>query len=237
MACEKYSGWMTAASLGALPAADEAELRAHTAACARCRAEWEAIESLVAAMDRSVQSMVAGEPSPQFAARLRARLAEEPAPSAWPMLTWPRIAVAALAAAAAVLLAVLVMRAPERTHESLPIAVNPPAQISPVSPEKVAVTPRRTVAGNAAAPNHAIVRRHSEMASLDMEVLVPRGQVSAALALSEAVNAGLIDGQQLSALEEKSAEPLAVQALLISPLKTSPLRAADESTSGDGGRR
>jgi len=229
MACEKYSGWMTDGALGALRGEREAELRAHAAACADCRREWDAMRSLVAAVERSVESLVAGEPSPQFAARLRARIAEERAPAAWPLFAWRGFIVAALAAAA--LLAVLVVRSPERTRRPSPSAANTPAE-----------TVRPSVAETVAAPDSSSSRRNfrnarSRAASLSMEVLVPRGQLAAALLWSDGVRAGTIDGAQLSLLAERSAEPLEVKALVIEPLESSAAASATEPASPDGGRR
>jgi len=233
MACEKYSGWMIGAALGALRAADEAELRAHASGCRDCRGEWDAMRALVAAVDRGVQAMVAGEPSPNFAARLRARIAEERAPAAWPWLTWPRITAAALAAA--VLLAVLLVRAPQRGRQLAPITANTPAQsILPVPSESLA--PREHFAVKTPAVSHRGARANSETASLSMEVLVPKGQISAALILCDAVNAGAIDGAQLSALVEQSAEPIEVQALVIAPLESPAARPTTRSSVQDGAR-
>ena len=235
MACEKYSGWMTSAALGALGARDEAELRAHAAGCGACRREWDAMHSLVAAVDRGVEAMVAGEPSPQFTARLRARIAEEPAPGARAFFTWPRITMVA-SAAAAVLLAVLLVRAPERGWQPSPVAVSTPAQIEPQMSAKPKATQEPAASAGLAVPHHRIARAQSQPASFSMEVLVPRGQISAALVLSEGVSAGQIDGAQLSQLAEQSAEPLAVKALVVAPLESPLAGPARETAPPEGGR-
>ena len=213
MACEKYSGRMTEAALGALSAAPQAELRAHAAGCITCRTEFDAMRALVAAMDRGVEAMVAGEPSAQFAARLRATVAEAPAPAAWPHFTWPRFAMASLAVAA-VLLAVFVARAPQRGGQQVPIEANSAGRIAqPVFSGKVA-------APEIAAPasRRGTARPRSQAAAFSMEVLVPRGQLAAALVLSSGVSAGTIDGAQLARLAEQSAEPLELKTLEIQPL-------------------
>ena len=234
MACEKYSNWMTGAALGALREADEAELRAHASGCAACRREREATRALVAAVDRSVEALVAGEPPAQFTARLRAKIAEEPAPSKWPLFTWPRVAFAALAAAA-VLLAVLLVRAPERGSERPHVAVNPTSKVVQPTPVESAGGTKRSTVRVATASHHrgARVQTHSEPFS--MEVLIPRGQLSAALILSEGMNSGTIDGVQLSQLAERSAEPLEVKALAVAPLE-SPAAQTKQTGSPDGAR-
>lgn len=232
MACEKYSGWMTAASLGGLPAADQAELRAHTAGCARCREEWEVTASLVAAVDRSVQSLVEGEPSPQFAARLRARIAEEPAPSAWPTLPWPRFAAAALVAAAVLIIA-LSIRAPHQPATEVQPAANaqPRAEQQPVVTERTA--PGQPIAATRVAGNHGRGDARVRHREPSFEVLVPKGQLSAALLLSEGLNEGAIDGAQLVQLSAHSAQPLEVKELAIAPLALP--AAPEESASPAGG--
>ena len=79
-------------------------------------------------------------------------------------------------------------------------------------------------------------RGRSPAASFSMEVLVPKGQLSAALAQCDAVNSGSIDGVQLSQLAEHSAEPLAMKALFIAPLDSPSAQMADETAAPDGGR-
>jgi hypothetical protein len=228
MACEKYSGWMTDGALGALSGEREAELRAHAAGCANCRRERDALRTLVQAVDRSVEALVAGEPSPQFAAQLRARIAEEPAPTAWPFFTWRQLAVAALAAAA--LFAVWMVRSLEHSRGPSPIAANTQAE-----------TARPPAAETVAAPEGSSSRRsfhraHGRAASLSMEVLVPKGQLAAGLLWSEGVREGTIDGAQLSLLAERSAEPLEMKALVIEPLETPAVAPPAEAASPDGGR-
>jgi len=213
MACEKYSGRMTEAALGALSAPEEAELRAHAAGCITCRPEFDAMRALVAAVNRGVEAMVAGQPSAQFAARLRARIAEAPAPAAWPLFTWPRFALATFAAAA-VLLAVFVARAPRRGGQQVPIEANSAGRIAqPVVSGQVAVPEIASVASR-----RGTARTRSQAAAFSMEVLVPRGQLAAALILSSGVSAGRIDGAQLARLAERSAEPLELKTLDIQPL-------------------
>jgi len=225
---------MIGAALGALRAADEAELRAHASGCRDCRGEWDAMRALVAAVDRGVEAMVAGEPSPNFAARLRARIAGERASAAWPWLTWPRIAAAALAAA--VLLAVLLVRAPWWGRQPAPLTASTPAEIVlPITAEKPA-PPERAAVKTSAALHRGGARAHSQPDALSTEVLVPKGQISAALILCDGMNAGTIDGAQLSALAEQSAEPIEVKALVIAPLESPAARATAQSPAQDGAR-
>jgi len=72
--------------------ADRREVEAHLAACGACRTRAEEFRRLWAVIDE----LPAEEPSPAFDARLRARLAAEPArPSVWSwLLPSPRLAFA-----------------------------------------------------------------------------------------------------------------------------------------------
>ncbi len=219
MACEKYSGWITGAALGALRPGEERELRAHAGKCADCREEWEAQTALAAAVNGAIESLVSGEPSPQFAARLRARVAEEPAPAAWPFLTWPVLSAGGLVATA-VLLAVLLIRSPQRLSQTADTAVHSPEAV--VKPAQAAAQAFLS-AGQNRAPRpgswrRVSARRQSDASSFPFEVLVPKGQLSAALLLSEAASDGSIDAAQVSALAEEAGKPLEVKAIEIAPL-------------------
>ena len=94
MDCERYQNWLSDAALGALDRSRESELRAHVEDCAGCRTALERERMLVAAIDRGVAAHLAAEPSANFAARLKARLAEEGAgrpaqAEAGPRSGWP----------------------------------------------------------------------------------------------------------------------------------------------------
>ncbi len=81
MSCPEYLDTLTEAALGGEAGL---RLRAHLAACSQCRSELDRLRALTGAIDRSVAAMVTADPSPGFAARIRARVAEESASrSAW----------------------------------------------------------------------------------------------------------------------------------------------------------
>ena len=238
MACEKYTDWLTEAALGALTPGREAELRLHAAACSDCHSEWEALRSLVAAVDRGVGAMVAGQPSPQFAARLRARIAEEREPVAWPLLTWPRFALATLAAAA-VLIAVFLVRPQEWARRQTPTPATTAVRIAEPLPSGKVAAPERNLETTFVEPRRSAARANIQAAAFSMEVLVPKGQIAAALVLSAGVSVGKIDGAQLVRLAERSAEPLELKTLDIRPL-ASPSAAQDAAKAAstvDDGRK
>ena len=74
-------------ALGEIHPQDELALLAHVAECEACRDAYNQAGTLRSLVDRGVEKLVGGlresEPSPQFAVRLRARLAAEPAPGRW----------------------------------------------------------------------------------------------------------------------------------------------------------
>jgi len=220
MACAKYSGWITGAALGALRPDQEREFRAHAALCADCRGDWESERALAAAINGTVETLVTGEPSPQFAARLRARIADEPAPAAWPFLTWPVLSAGA-PASAAVVLVVLLIRSPERASQTAGIAAhNPAAVVEAAQPPAQAILSAGQDRVTRPGSSRRFSARPQNVATpFPFEVLVPPGQLAAALLLSEAASAGRVDGAQLSALAEEAGKPLEVKAIEIAPLE------------------
>jgi hypothetical protein len=135
MGCKPYHEALMAAALGAPRAA---EFEAHLRACADCRAELERQQQLAAAMDLALVSSLAVEPSPEFAARVRQRLAEEPAPRAAWFPGWLPAAAGALGVALLVWWLI-----PPRTA--------PPAPEAPVV-AKVEPGPPAPVEGRAPSP-------------------------------------------------------------------------------------
>lgn len=103
-------------------------------------------------LDRDIESLLAVEPSPEFVARVRARIAEEPAPGRW-WMSW----MFAAAGAAAVVIAVLIAR--PSSEPALSKAPQPSPQMAraagtaaaPASPTATATERRVAVATRAIA--------------------------------------------------------------------------------------
>jgi len=111
---------LTALLDGALPERRRAEVERHLAACPTCRAER---DRLAAALSMLGALPAPPEPSPWFATRLEARLAEEPPPapgllSRLARWRW-RLAVPATALAAAAAVTLLVVRQQRVDEETL----------------------------------------------------------------------------------------------------------------------
>jgi anti-sigma factor RsiW len=108
---------------GTLDPARSAAVEAHTRDCAECRRLVEAQRSVWETLDRWKPAVV----SPDFDAKLYARIAAECKPSVW--LRW-RKAFLPLAAACAALLVALAVRAPEWNRA---VPDRPSAQVQPGS--------------------------------------------------------------------------------------------------------
>ena len=185
-------------ALGEIHPQDELALLAHVAECEACRDAYNQAGTLRSLVDRGVEKLVGGlresEPSPQFAARLRARLATEPAPSRWnlnALQMWesatrrPLYYVAGTAAVA--LLAIFAMNSftrRERSTPSAPIApltAQIPASSTPPStaPSNLGISAPSTADSQlprAANPEHAPATLASS--APEAHVAAPRGPES-----------------------------------------------------------
>ena len=217
MSCEKYTGWMTDAALGEPCAEGESELLAHAMECDACRESLGRARQMRGFVDRGVEALVAGEPSPQFTRHLRRRIAQESRPqrSAWTV--WAPAIAGSLALA--VVLAVMVARRPVHNESNPNIA----SAVNPISAPPGAVT--ASVAGRRNAERTEPTsdsRRSAQTRAASPtrpEIIVPRGQLAAAAQLSAAINSGRVDGNQLLAAQQEYARPLQVHPIEIAPLE------------------
>jgi len=226
MSCEKYSGWMTDAALGKLRAEREPELLAHAMECDACREALCHARALHDFVDRGVESLVACEPSPQFAARLRRRIAQESEPvrSLWTA----RAPIIAGALALAVVLAIMVLRRPVHNgaNPSVASAVNPSSAPSEAI-TAAAATPQNAVRTAIGRDSHRDASA-SGATPVVPEIIVPTGQLAAALQLSTAIVTGRVDGNQLLAAQQEYDKPLEVKPVEIAPLEIPALHDATE---------
>jgi anti-sigma factor RsiW len=207
------------AALGELTPAREAELRAHVEECAACREAFDHAESVSAALDGGLNSLVSGAPSANFESRLRTRLAAEPAPARisqfWP--AWGP-AMAAAFVVVALFLSVLISHLPRRASppQEAHVADKTPAPpvvraATPVTPSLPAVPPHSRVA-------HYAVRA-TPAPPAEPEVLVEPGQLAAALQFADAIRTGSVNASQLVVINEELSKPLAIKELQIAPLE------------------
>jgi hypothetical protein len=226
MSCEKYSGWLTDAALGELRAEREPELLAHAMECGACREALAHARRVREFVDRGVESLVAGEPSPQFAARLRRRIAQgsEPRRSAW--VAWAPVIAGSLALV--VVLALMVARAPRRGGSEATVASNPKSGPAPAEPVTApAASPQRAERAMGGLDSERRVPRRATTRAFP-EIIVPEGQLAAAAQLSAAINSGGVDGNQLLAVREESERPLNMKPIEIAPMEIPALDDAAE---------
>src|SRR5271156_2596907 len=76
MACGKYSDSITDLAAGGVNPRRERELLLHAGECDACREAYRHAKEVFSVLDRSVETLVEGQPSPYFSAPLRARIAD-----------------------------------------------------------------------------------------------------------------------------------------------------------------
>ncbi len=226
MPCEKYSGWMTDAALGELRAEREPELLAHAFECEACRDALSHAREVRQFIDRGVESLVAGEPSPQFATNLRRRIARDSVPPRFPWPAWAPVMAGALALA--VVLAIIVTRRPVHngSNQGAASAVNaisaPPEAVTASAPN-----PQNVQRTGDTGDSERSVRARTPTPALP-EIIVPKGQLAAVVQLSAAINSGRINGNQLLAAQREYDKPLEVKPIEIAPMEIPALDAATE---------
>jgi anti-sigma factor RsiW len=223
MACEKYSDSMIDVAAGNIHPRRERELLLHVGECEACREAYQHAREVTATLDRSVEALVAGEPSAYFAARLRRRIAKE---RVCRSTSWNDLALTAMGALVALILVLILMsHLAFHTDSVAPVATNLPTPARKGSDEVPSLIPLEAVSN----PQLRPVSHPSRTEPLSAEVLVPRGQLIAALQLGDAVNIGTVNGEQLVAAQSEITEQIEVK-----PLEIVPLESLDANPAGDG---
>jgi hypothetical protein len=175
------------------------------------------------ALDREIESALAAEPSPEFLARVRARIAAGPAPSLW-RPSWGFAG--GLSLAGAVLLTVVFVRSerPRPPDSALPADPITAAPIAAVTPAGIPIAPfEPTTLMAAAAESSGRVRiQRSAAATAPAIVISPRDAAALRLLMAN-LREGRVDPSVLAALQEAAPplEPLATVA--IQPIAIEPL--------------
>ncbi len=234
MACERYRETLADVAAGA-PA--PAPVEAHLAACEACRAELAELQRALAVADAEVAALVAAEPSPGLAVRIRHAVAEAEPSSPWRFgWLWPA---AAATTTLLVALAVWLSRAPSpgphlavdgraqrstvatRTAESTPAPVIP-RDVARTGPEGSAVRPaRRAHAGSRTASRRSV--------PTEPEVLVPPGEAEALLRFVALVHRERLAPAVLVAAGQPSPDLAELTPIDIKPLEIVPLDPAEAS--------
>jgi len=147
MNCERYRKWVRAAALESPDGSRQAALHAHLAECAGCRESLQVERRLFAAIDRGLGASVMGQPSLDFLARVRLRLAAESAVTSarlpWFRSGWMTLPVAGLIALA--MLAAITSLATR--HRLRPEPLRQTARVGSPSAPAMAVAPTAGGAG------------------------------------------------------------------------------------------
>jgi Putative zinc-finger len=223
---EQMTGRMNDLALGEMSPKSELELLAHVRECEACREAYDRAKAVHSVVDRGVETLVEGEPSPQFMTRLRARIAADPAPKPWSWDAWriweqaslQRLFYVAGAVALATLLIVAVTGLPRRD-------VSPPAVaevISTTSASPSVVTEPPKTFANPGQPRKRLVSvpASSPRIRREPEVLVPKGELLAVARFYEAVHSTPVDSEQLYAAQEETRKLIEVKPIEIIPLES-----------------
>jgi hypothetical protein len=176
-----------------------------------------------AALDREIQTALAEDPSPEFLARVRARIANEPAPSR-PWLSWT---LAAAAAIAAVIVMAMVLSRPRETVPSSPAGVarggNPvePARPKEPGPQVIPTrgpnAPAQQPAAVAQAPADRLVANEPEILIDSRESMALRrlitGTRDGSLDLSAALQTTIPTAMELPAISDVVIVPITIEPL------------------------
>jgi hypothetical protein len=235
--CEKYADWIEEAALGALALEREREFLAHTAGCGACREAYQRACEIATLVDRGVESLVAGAPSPHFAVRLRARIAEEPSRAGLGWLTWKPVAAAFVAAGVLAFIVISGMprhASPERgaiRSAAETASIERPSQLKPTTNQAQVrhcyqpFTENQAELARLVLPRHAGARR--ALSSREPQVIVPPGELEAVLQLVADIHSGRVDGGQLIAANENLDKPVTIKPIEITPLKQLVPKATD----------
>jgi hypothetical protein len=243
MDCQKKSEQMTERindfALGELSPKSELELLAHVAECEAWREAYDHARAVRTVVDRGVETLVAGEPSPQFIVRLRARIAAEPAPAGsiweawkiWKPASRQPLSYVVGAVVLATILIIGVTGLPRR-H----VSVSTMAEVVPAtSPSLHAAT---AFPNAAAIPDHSrkeVISRSvpSPRIRREPEVMVPKGELLAVVQFYEEVHGRPVDSEQLYVAQQEPQKPLELKPIEITPLE--PLETpVDDSDEGPG---
>jgi anti-sigma factor RsiW len=243
MDCQKKSeqmiGRMNDLALGELSPKSELDLLAHVAECEACREAYDHAKTVRSFVDRGVEALVAGEQSPQFISRLRARIAAEPAPKRWSWDSWRiwgpatqrRLSYAVGAVVLATILAVLVTGLPRR-HVSAP-RVAEVTSTATVPPSVATDSPKSSVIPEQPGKKLASRSVPSPRIQREPEVLVPKGELLAVAQFYEGVHGSPADSEQLYAAQQEPQKPLELKPIEIAPLEPLETPVAD-SDKGPG---
>ncbi len=224
MGCEKYQSWLSDAAMGRLESSREAELHAHVAGCAVCRAALDEERRLLRLIDQGMGTMLAAESPSDLVARVRMRVAEEVStPRGW-FSGWIPATVGAVAVV--VFVAVWMFhREPSRPQADKPGAV---AQIPGVgvipkeasSSKRVSPVSRSSPIERQGLEPVRVIGERTPHRRAEPEVLVPLAEKAGIQWLYGALRS---NPREVSALLENTTKPMEMEELKIPKLEIAKL--------------
>jgi len=231
MDCEKYAEHLTACALGQSPPALQSELAAHIAGCVACRQAYERAQCAADLVNRGMKALVAGEPSPQFAARLRARVADERHTGNFWAGRFPIVASVLLCVTLAAIVAVAHFR-----HGGEPAPEPNAASVLPPAPSNMnaLARPRPSLREARARESRSYARRST---AAQPEVLVAPGQMAALARFDEALQQYQAAGAHAIAQPDDTDEIMKIEQLQVPPIQVKAIEvpAISDSTGSWGG--
>lgn len=236
MSCYRFRDWMSDAATDGLSVRQRAEFDSHVGGCSACREEFARVRALVKAIDRGVMTQAAAEPSPEFLAGMRRKIAAEASPS---LGNWTRWAPAAACATAIVLATAVWILWPQVERQGQVIR-NVPGSNSPTVTSQTAPN-RGSVVAVAPAPEHRsdfvsmrrVAAHNPRRFEREPEVLVPPGEAESVMELAALLRNGKLDGAKLMAELQQANEPIEIKPLVI-PLLDSTVQAQVKDSAPDG---
>jgi hypothetical protein len=172
------------------------------------------------ALEQSLRAALRVEPSPEFLARVRTRIAKEPAPTGWTLRS-----IAALAAAAAVILAMAIVASRSSRPQAPTVAVtsvrpvtaapvaakeSEPSRTPPIEPVPPSAAQRRV---RSAGPRPSAPRNDEAQALREFLDAVDRGAIT--LAISPAARS---DEDRSTEISNLAISPISISALVVDPI-------------------
>jgi hypothetical protein len=237
MACERYEDALKQLAAGAAPTVEpprlgaprvEPELESHLAGCARCREELDTLRRTLALVDSELRQLVAADPSPELAVRIRRAAAQAPV-GRRPAWLWPALA------AAAVLLLAFVLLTPRETPPSAVATIEsrvPAIPTTPEPPRGIPFAPEgpRVGAARPVPRDHArAAESRRPVAPSEPEIIVPRGEAEALLRLVARLDRDKLAPPVLASVDRPSPELAELRSIDITPLEIVPLDPAESS--------
>lgn len=236
MNCTRYRKWIKRAALKSLGASEQAKLDTHLAECAGCREVFDSKRQLAEAINLALTASVAAAPSPDFAARVRVRLAEESErtqPSlAWVRSGWFPASVAGFVALAAFIAVVW----PAWRHRKQPQPVKQTAlRSAPNTPAVASVSPTAThhaaavvassvaYAGTRSATARPKRAKANRSTGIDddapqFQVIVEPGQARMILAAYRAAQSAHVDADSFAQTADRDEQLETIKPIEVNPI-------------------